>query len=151
MGCRLVHETEIEVIVRLKRIAAEEGRLVRMDVVMICACLGTEAGVHIVADRLDAMDGNVGRHDAVEAVAHLLMVDRLGDIKVCSHVAGMDTRIGAPGSDDTDITAENERQAALKLALDGDGIGLYLPAVVAGAVVGEMDEISHGIQWFVAR
>ena len=145
MGCRLVHETEIEVIVRLKRIAAEEGRLVRMDVVMICACLGTEAGVHIVADRLDAMDGNVGRHDAVEAVAHLLMVDRLGDIKVCSHVAGMDTRIGAPGSDDTDITAENERQAALKLALDGDGIGLYLPAVVAGAVVGEMDEISHGI------
>ena len=139
----LVHQPEIEVVVCLKRIASQKRRLVCVYIIMICARLCAETCVHIVADWLDAMDGDVGRHEAVETAGHLLMVDRLGDIEMRCHLAGMDAGVGAPGSDDIDVAAEDERQAALKLALDGDGIRLFLPTVVAGAVVGEMDEVSH--------
>ena len=64
----LVHRLEVQLVVQLARILAQEGRLVGVYIIMIRATLGREAGMHVVADRLHAPDADVLRQRMVELI-----------------------------------------------------------------------------------
>ena len=59
------------------------------------------------------------------------------------HQSGMDTRIGAPGTYDKELSPQKQRELLFDGLLHGDAVGLRLPSVVGGAIILKIDEISH--------
>lgn len=64
-------------------------------------------------------------------------------IKMGIHLPGMHAGISPPGAGEFDHCVEQNRTGLVQRFLHGNGIGLVLPAVVMGSVVGEFDEISQ--------
>ena len=95
-------------------------------------------------DLSDLFDSNVLRQDAIEAKCHLIGVYCLIGVKVCHHHRGVYARIGASGSYAFRRDWEQLGECVVEPGLDAVGIGLYLPAVVVCAVVGEGDKVAHG-------
>ena len=58
------------------------------------------------------------------------------------HEPGVDTGIGSACSGDRSLVAQQGCQRFFELGLYGDAVGLYLPAVVSGAIEREVDEIA---------
>ena len=59
-----------------------------------------------------------------------------------NHLAGMYACIGTPRSCHVGWLAQQKGNSALELCLHGISIRLYLPAMIAGAVIAEPDEVS---------
>ena len=57
----------------------------------------------------------------------------------------MNACVGASGASHHYLSTENGRQRLVECLLHTVGVGLYLPSVVVGAVVGKEDEIPHGL------
>jgi hypothetical protein len=99
--------------------------------------------VGIVAHLADVLDGDVGRQQAVELLAQpaceglgLCRHAVVGHIQVSHHHAGMHTGVRPAGSYHRRRHTQQGSQCLLKGLLHRRGIGLRLPAAVAGAVVG---------------
>ena len=59
------------------------------------------------------------------------------------HQSGMDTRIGAPGTYDKELSPQEQRELLFDGLLHGDAVGLRLPSVVGGSIILKIDEISQ--------
>ena len=89
---------------------------------------------------------DVGRQQPVEPIDELWGVYCFCRIEMGYHLSGMYACVGASGSHNIDLPAQNGAQGLLQRLLHTGGIGLLLPPVVTQAVVGEMDEITlHGL------
>lgn len=95
-------------------------------------------------DLSDLLDGNVLGQDAIEAECHLIGGYCLIGVKVCHHHRGVHARIGTSGSYAFRRDGKQLGECVVEPSLDAVGIGLYLPAVVVCAVVGEGDKVAHG-------
>ena len=114
-----------------------------MQVVAVHAAGGREAGVKVVGHTLNPADGDVAGQQLVQLIGQLPTVNLTGRIEVGHHHAGMDAGIRAPCSCHDNFTTQQQRQGPLQARLHGVAVGLYLPPVVAGAVVAESYKISH--------
>ena len=73
-------------------------------------------------------------------------------IKVCSHLSGMHPRVGTSCSYHCDISFQQSRQRLLQHLLHRHPIGLYLPSMIACAIIGKPNNISHhGCRWKLSR
>ena len=95
-------------------------------------------------DLSDLLDGNILRQDAIEAKCHLIWVYCLIGVEVCHHHRGVYARIGTSRSYAFRRDGKQLGEGVVKAGLNTVGIGLYLPAVVVCAVVGEGDKVAHG-------
>ena len=143
----LVHEREIELVVGFPGIMAKEGVFSGMQIVMVRARSGAETRVHVGSHCLDALHGDVGGQDAVEPVGQLLSVGgevggegNLRMVEVGHHHACVDTGIGTTCSDHLYRLPEQCGERLLEPLLNGDAVGLNLPAVIGSAVERKGDE-----------
>lgn len=144
-GC-LVHKVEVEGIGEVARISMKKGVLSGMNIIVIGACPCTEACMHVAVDGVQAGYRDVGGKQSVEPIDELWGVYCFWGIEMGYHLSGMYACIGASGSHDIDLPAQNGAQGLLQRLLNTGGIGLLLPPVITQAVVGEMDEITlHGL------
>ncbi len=70
------------------------------------------------------------------------------EVEVGVEVGGVDAGVGAAAADDGDGLAEEGGEGLLEGLLHGGQVGLGLPAAVVGAVVCQVDEISHAVVLF---
>ena len=112
-------------------------------IVVIGARGGTEACMGIGRHGLNALHSDIGREQAVELVGKAGAIDLLLGVEVGYHLQRMHTGIGAPGTDNGSVLAQECGECLLQALLHGDAIGLYLPAMIGCAVVGEGDEVTH--------
>lgn len=97
----------------------------------------------IVAYGYDPGHCDVLWQDAVHAFDNIVG-HRDGGVEVGYHESGIDSCIGAAGSDDFGGLSAEDGDGAVEFGLDAVAVGLDLPPVVSGSVVGEIDEIAHG-------
>jgi len=97
-------------------------------------------GVEVVSGFDDVQDGDIGGQTVVQG-AEDFAGRREGALGASSKMRdlgdGVDAGVGAAGTLDVELEAEKILGGFAKLALDGAGIGLFLPAAVFGAVVFE--------------
>ena len=133
---------EIKLSVDLPTVGVQEGRLVGVDMVMVCAAGGTEAGMKVVCHPLYLGYGNVRWQNLVQLVCQLWTVNFSG-VKMGRHRAGMHSGIRTAGAHNFHFAAQKGGQPFLQCFLHADAVGLYLPTVVACAVIRKVYEISH--------
>ena len=115
-----------------------------MDIIMVCARCGREAGMHLRGYLPYFVYGDIAGQDAVQAIYQLVGFHRDAVcIEVGCHVSGMYAGIGSSCSHHLHLLSQKYGEGALQLLLYRIGIGLNLPAVIVGAVVTEEYEISH--------
>ena len=108
--------------------------------------------MHVGGHWLNAIYSNVVGQQAVELLCQHIGVELGASVEMGGHAAGMDSGVCAPCSGDADFLAQQQREASLQFALHRDSIGLYLPPVIAGAIVTEPDKISlHTLVCFGAQ
>ena len=142
-GGGFVHQREVEGIVVAAGIGPAEGVLALVEVVVVGACRGAEAGVGVVGDGHHGVDADVGGQQAVEFEGQLRAVHRLVRVEVGHHETGVHAGVGASRGHEIDVTAQDGGHHVLHLLLYAHGVGLALPAVVLCAVVGQINEIPH--------
>ena len=139
----LVHPLKVGGMEEAHGTMTAEGVLGRRHIVVVGARGGAEAGMRIRTYGLHTLHGNVGWKYAVELVSKALAIYLLLGIEVGNHLQGMHTSIGATGTRDRGILAQERGEGLGQGLLHGDAVGLYLPTVIVGAVVGKGDEMSH--------
>ena len=92
--CRRVHRSEIKRIVHFARIGRKKWIFLRVNIVMVRARGGTEAGMHVLCDRFHALHCNVARQYPIQPIRELLPVKNAIIIEMRHHFPRMDTRIG---------------------------------------------------------
>lgn len=100
-----IHFVEIQVVVSLERVSAVEWRLARVYIIMVRARNGAKTCMHIVGNRLYAVDGDIGWQNAVEPERKLLTVDVEQGVEMCCHPSGMYASIGSAGTYDGRLLA----------------------------------------------
>ena len=101
-----------------------------------------ESCMTLAVHLLDAFDGNVLMQQSVELLSQHGSVEVHIRVEVGSHAARMDARVRPSCSRHTDVLTQQQRQAALQLALHRHPVGLYLPPVILGAVIAEPNKIT---------
>ena len=139
----LVHPLEVGRMEETHGAMAAEGVLGRRHVVVIGARGGTEAGMGIALHGLHPLHGYILWEETVELVGKAGTVNSLLGIEVGNHLQGMNTGIGAPGTDNGGLFTQECGECLLQALLHGDAVGLYLPAMIGCAVIGKGDEKSH--------
>ena len=139
----LVHERKVGRMEEPHRAVTVEGILGRGHVVVVGARGGTEACMGIGLHGLHLLHGDVLGKQAIELVGKTGAIDLLLGIEVGYHLQGMHTGIGAAGTDNGCLLTKKCREGLLQALLHGDAIGLYLPAMVGCAIVGQGDEVTH--------
>lgn len=105
-----VHCLEVERIVHFARIIAQERVFARVYIIVVRARSGTESGVQVGSDWLDALHSDVARKKAIQTIDKLLTIKHLTAYQIGSrkrifrkfiiemhyHFSGVDTGIGAP-------------------------------------------------------
>ncbi len=143
MECCGIHSLKVEMVMCLQGIGAAERVLGRMNIIMVRARDGRKTRVHLRVYLAHLMYGYVRRQDAVEPVGCLHSVERFAvPVEVGSHASGVDTRVSPACSYRLHVLAQKGGEGTLQLLLDGDGVGLLLPTMIACAVVCEKYEIS---------
>ena len=66
-----------------------------------------------------------------------------GEVEMGDHEAGMDAGVGSACGGEGDGLSEEGGEGGLHLFLNAHRVRLELPAVVGGAIVGEIDKCSH--------
>lgn len=113
-----------------------EGILPGGDVIFIGTRGGIKAGMRLLFNRQDVVDGYVARQESVEFLGQEREVGNwLFPLKVGYHHAGMHAGIGASGSHDRYGFAEQGGERLFQELLYRNSVGLYLPAIEGGAVV----------------
>lgn len=151
-GGGVVHEVEVEARRAAPTQGVTEGVLACDGEVLVGAAGGVETGVGVVMHRSDAVDGDVGRQQGVEAVyqtAHVL--NRLLGVEVGDHEAGVNACVGAACSRDGCGDAQQCCQCLLDGLLHRGVMGLHLPAVERRAPIAQFHEITHCCLWLVSR
>ena len=145
-----VHPVEVGHAEEAASVLTVERHLGRGHVVAVEARRGVKPGMGIGTHRPQAVDGDVGRQQAVQLVGHEGGVQRPRAVEVGHHEAGMYTGIGPAGSHHVDGLAEQGGEGAHQAFLHTHAVGLHLPAVVGRAVVGQVDEVSlYGITHYI--
>jgi hypothetical protein len=99
--------------------------------------------MHIMSHPFDAVYSDVVMQKSVELLGEHHSIKLGISIEVGCHLTGVNTGIGSTCTCYCDGLTQQERQTAFQLALHRDAIGLYLPAVIVGAVIAKPYEISH--------
>ena len=108
-----VHRVEVERIVHFARIIAQKWVFARVYIIVVRARSGTESGVQVGSDWLDALQSDVARKKAIQTIDKLLTIKLLPVYQIGSgkillrpfiiemndHFSGVDTGIGAPCAD----------------------------------------------------
>ncbi len=140
----LLHFFQVQVTIKEESIIEMKRILRARDIIMISARKRIETGVSFGLDLKNPINDNVGRKEGIELVDKSFRITNcVFQIEVGVIVAGMDTRIGAATACDGDGLSEFEAQALLHRLLDAIGVRLDLVAMIAAAVVGQMDEITR--------
>ena len=142
-GSRIIHQLEVKRIVQLARVCLKEWRLTRMYIIMVRAQRCREAGMHPVFHLLSLLNGNILWKKFVQLISQLLCIKLALIVEMSHHHASMHTCIRPAGSCHTDLLPKQKREATLQFCLHRDAVGLYLPAMIACAIVAQGDEISH--------
>src|SRR5262249_5340139 len=134
---RALHRREVERLVDMPRIAALDGGRPRIvpDAVPIVAQARVAPRVEIIRRALDAADRDVARRHAVEAALQppdidLAVMDEIRDL-----TQGVNARVGASRTVETNLRAEDLLQRRLDRLLHRPAVRLDLPAAIVGAVV----------------
>ena len=115
-----------------------------MRKVLVGAAGGIEAGVCVVMDRKDGVNGNVTSYNAIDAAHQQCRVgDGSVDIEVRHHHASVDTSVGAPGTGDGHRVAQYCGHGLLDGLLHTVVVGLYLPSVEACSTIAQSHEVTH--------
>ena len=105
--------------------------------------------MEIVAHLTHLLNGNILWQEPVQLVGEISSIHRQGlHIEVGNHHTGMDTGIGTASTRHGNILSQNRGESPLQLLLHGTAVGLYLPSVIASAVITEGDEESHSLYAF---
>src|ERR1035437_9573834 len=92
---------------------------------------------------VNTLNRNIGRQKTIQIVNNLIIIKilifniEMGDIK-----RGVNSSICAPGSGNRNFLTSHNRQSFFDRFLNRNPIGLYLPAVIGGAIVRELNKIS---------
>ena len=115
------------------------------DAVLVGFAEGVVAGVEVFGDGLDGEDADAGGKGAVEGAMEVGGGDGDGEGEGGDLGEGVDAGVGAAGALREDGFAGDAVDGLGESALDGGEVGLDLPTVVGGSVVGE-DElpVRHG-------
>lgn len=120
---------------------AEHGPLVERQPVVIRAADGRKTAMEVWGNRLDGIGSHVGREDGVELeekLSAILVVKRRVGVEMRDEIVGMDAGVRTTSPHDTKLgIARKLAQRISDDLLHGGGVGLQLPPVVVGAVIGE--------------
>ena len=115
------------------------------DAVLVCFGAGGVAGVEGVGDAVGGEDADAGGEGAVECAEQVGGRDVGGEGEAGNLAEGVDAGVGAAGALGEDVLVEDGAQGGGESSLDGREAGLDLPAVEAGAVVGQLElPVGHG-------
>lgn len=139
----IIHRVKIEREERPKSEIAKHGLLVHRQPVMIGAAEGGETAVQFRLDRLDGESRNIGRQNGIELEDRLLLtaIRRIDEIdiriEVADEIIGVDSGVRSSAAHNVEIGVAREfAQRISHDLLNCRRIGLHLPSVVIGAVVG---------------
>ena len=118
-----------------------EGVLLPVQVIPVFPAEGVVAAVGVGRHGVDALKNDVGGEDGVDVVQHSVF-DNFLKIKMKKVLHGVDTAIGAGGAGKGDGPAVEDLQGFFDLFLDGGGVVLDLKSAIAGAFIGDFQEIS---------
>ena len=122
------------------------------DAVLVGFAQGAVSGVEVVGDGFDGEDADAWGKGAVEGAMKVGRGDGDGEREGRDLGEGVDPGVGAAGALGEDGFAGNAVDGVGEGALDGGEVGLNLPSVVGGSVVGEDDlPVRHGMIWTVSR
>ena len=141
-GC-LVHQIDVEILLVMPAQILRKNVFVSSDEILVGAFLGIEARVRAVGGADDFENGNVFGQKRIELVYDCRRVDFIFGVEMREHFLGVHTGIGAACANEIDAGIENRGHRLVHRFLYGHGIGLVLPAVVMGAVVGKSDEVAQ--------
>lgn len=107
------------------------------DAVLVGFTEGAVAGVEALGRDFDGEDANTGREGSIERAMEVCGRDRNGESEGGYLGQSMDAGVGTAGSLGEDGLSCDAFDCLGQGALDGGLVGLDLPAVVAGSIVGE--------------
>ena len=143
-GCGLIHQVKIQIGWALPAQGVAERILTGDSEVLVGAAGGVKAGMGLVMDGRDAVDGYVGRQQGIETVDQAVNVlDGLLGVKVRHHQAGIDTGIGTASSCYGRGHPQQRSHRLLDDLLHRGVVGLHLPSVEGGTPVTQSHEIPH--------
>lgn len=114
-----------------------------MQIVTIHPAGGRESRMQIVCHLFNLADSNVIGQKFVQFVDQLLTINRFMAIEMSHHLPGMHTGISPASPCHRNVLAQQQCQRMLQLLLNRITVWLYLPPVVAAAIVAESHKISH--------
>ncbi len=120
-----------------------EGGSTPGDLVEVRASRGVVASVEAGVGATGGKDVDVGRQQVVETVKDSLLGKGLLRLQVGDLPDSMHPGIGTPGSLELDWPAEGLSGRLQQFALDGTGILLPLPPVVARSLILDRETITH--------
>ncbi len=110
-----------------------------MDFVAVGFGGGVEAGVEVGVGFGGVEDADGGGEEAVDGAAEVVDGDAVVEGEGGYLGEGVNAGVGTTGAGDVDVFAVHIAEDFFEDALDGDEIGLVLPAVEIGTVIGKSD------------
>jgi hypothetical protein len=105
--------------------------------------VGVEAGMGPFGHRKDIPDGNVGRKQDIEPVEVTGVAQSHLGIQVDKLLFGVDTSVGPPAANRFGRMAQKGFEGPVQFGLHRRSIVLYLPAMIPGSAVSELNEVSQ--------
>ena len=115
-----------------------------MYIVLIGPAVGIETSIGAICYLKDLKNSDVIWQNRVEPKGKAL-IEHFLRREVCIEVGGMYAGIGTTAAAAGDTLAEESGERDVEFALNGFGIILHLPSIVAGAVVCQMYEVAQGL------
>lgn len=143
--CGLLHASDIKMLPPDSRGVWMQGLGLSREIVVIRSFRSIKTGMEIVGHRLNPADDNVVWEQAVEASAQTTGIDRFSCIKMGALAPGVYAGIGAAGARDSYICLKGNFQRFLYALLNAYGVGLNLPAGIAGSVIRNMKQVTRQV------
>ena len=89
----------------------------------------------------DTVDRNIGRQQTVQLVGNGHCIEHFFLIKMCHHQRGMYPRVRPSGTYHFHITTQKSRQSLHQAFLHTTPVGLYLPTVIVGSIISQINKI----------
>ena len=144
---RLLHLGHVKRSVISKRVVLVKRILDPGNLIVVSAGERIETSMGLGLHFPDAIDHDIRGKKHIQPIGKVYAIfNWVFHIKMSIITPGMHPRVGSSTTCDTDRLSQFKAKATFQLGLNTRGVGLHLPAAVAGSVIGKMDKIAFHVR-----